>query len=112
MVVAALDLMRSVRAPDEADAPLVVNPDAVLSCSVASKALQPVPRRASEVFQHAGCIQKEKLAVRLPLHLGSQSRHPLSFKDPPRQGVPEAADHGARLWHFDSNVKRYYQGAG
>jgi hypothetical protein len=45
--------------------------------------------------------------MRLALHLGSQPRNPLSFEDPPRQGVPEAADHGGRLWHAVSNVKRY-----
>lgn len=104
--------MRSVRAPDEANSPLVVDSDAVLSGAVASEALQSVPRRTPEIFQRGGRIQEEKLPVRLALYLRSEPWDPLSFENPPRQGVPEAADHGGRLWRPDSNVKRYYQGAG
>jgi hypothetical protein len=47
--------------------------------------------------------------VRLALYLRSQPWDSLSFENPPRQGVPEAADHGGRLWRPDSNVKRYYR---
>ena len=79
----------------------------MLSSPVASQALQPVPWRAPQILQGARRVQEEKLAVCLALEIGCQTRNPLSLEDPPRQGVPEATDHGGRLWYGFSNVKRY-----
>jgi hypothetical protein len=112
VVVADLYCVRTVGTPDEADAPLVVDSDAVLSSPVASQAFQPVSRWAPEVLQCVRRVQEEQLPVGLALDVGCQPGHPLSLKDPPRQGVPEAADHDGRLWHATSNVKRYYPSAG
>lgn len=97
MVVADLDFMRSVRAPDEANSPSVVDSDAVLSGAVASEALQSVSRRTPEISERGGRIQEEKLPVRLALYLRSQPWNSLSLEDPQRQGVPEAPDQGGRL---------------
>ena len=108
MVIADLDVVRSIRSPDEADSPLVVDTNAVLSGPVASESLQSVARWASQVVQGVGRIQHEKLPVRLALDLGPQAGNPLTFEDPPRQGGPKAADHAARLSCAASNVKRYY----
>lgn len=112
MVIAEFDVVRSIGTPDEADPPLVVDTNAVLSGPVASEPLQSMARRASQVFQGVGCIQHEKLPVRLTLNLGSQPGNPLTFEDPPRHRVPKAADHAIRLSPVDSNVKRYYSAAG
>jgi hypothetical protein len=97
VAVADLYVVGTVGTPDEADAPLVVDPDAVLSSPVASQALEPVPWRAPQVLQGARRVQEEKLAVRLALEVGCQTRNPLSLEDPLRQGIPEAADDGGRL---------------
>lgn len=112
MVVADLDFVRTIGAPDEADAPLVVDSDAVLSRPVASQAFQSVSGRAPQVLQNTRRVQEEELPVGLALDVGCQSGYPLPLEDPPRQGVPEAADHAGRLRHANSNVKRYYSSAG
>ena len=108
MVIADLDVMCSIGVPDEADPPLVVHANAVLSITLTSESLQAVVRRASQVFQGDCCIQHEKLPVRLTLNFGAQAGNPLTFEDPPRQGVPKAADHAITLSSSNSNVKRYY----
>jgi len=76
---------------------LVVDSCAVLSGAVASEALQSVPRRAPEIFQRGGRIQKEELPVRLALYLRPQPWNSLSLENPKRQGVPEAPDHSGSL---------------
>jgi len=50
--------------------------------------------------------------VGLALDVGCQPRDALALKDPPRQGIPKAADHDGKLWHATSNVKRYYSSMG
>ena len=112
MVIADLDVMCSIGAPDEADPPLVVDTNAVLSGPVMSEPLQSVSRWASQIFQGVGCVQHEKLPVRLTLNFGSQPGNPLTFEDPPRERVPKAADHAIKLSSCDNNGKRYYHGAG
>jgi hypothetical protein len=98
VVVADLDVVRTVRPPDETETPLVVDPNAVLSIPVASQALQAVPRRAPQVIQGVRRVQEKKLPVRLALDVCCQPQGSLSFEDPLRQGVPKAADHRERLW--------------
>ena len=104
--------MRTVGTPDEANAPLVVDPDAVLSDPVTSQAFQPVSGWAAEVLQRVRRVQEKQLPMRVTLDLGCQPGDPLSLEDPPRQGVPEAADHDGRLCKATSNVKRHYSGTG
>lgn len=112
MVVADLYFVRTIGAPDEADPPLVVDSNAVLSSPIASQAFQPVPGRAPQIPQDIRRVQEEQLPVSLALDVGCQPRRPLPLENPPRQGVPEAADHGGRLWYANNNVKRYYPSAG
>src|SRR5699024_1708955 len=51
VVVNDLHLLRSGVGPREADPPLVVDPDAVLSGAIALEGLEPVSRRDAEVFE-------------------------------------------------------------
>lgn len=57
VVVADLDFVRSIGAPDEADPPLLVDANAVLPGPVASEALQAIPGWTSEVSQRTRRIQ-------------------------------------------------------
>jgi len=55
VVVHDLDILRVTVDPAEADPPLVVDPDAVLPCSVAAEPLEPVPRGHPQVLEaHSG----------------------------------------------------------
>lgn len=51
VVVNDLHLLRSGVGPHEADPPLVVDPDAVLTRSIAFEGLEPVPRWDAEVLE-------------------------------------------------------------
>ena len=57
MVIDDLDLVRPPVAPDEADPPLVVDSNAVLSRPVAAQHFQMVTGRRTKVGQGASCIQ-------------------------------------------------------
>ena len=47
--------------PDEADAPLPIDADAVLPCAVAFQGLQLAIRRHGEILQHLGIVQHPQL---------------------------------------------------
>jgi hypothetical protein len=69
VILADLYLVSAVGTPDEADPPLVVDADAVLSVPVSPEQLEPIARRASEVLEARGGIDHEKLPVGLALHV-------------------------------------------
>jgi len=57
MVVYDLDVERVTLVPTEADAPLLVDPNAVLSCAVTPQGLQPIPWRDPQLGQIHGRVQ-------------------------------------------------------
>jgi len=48
--------------PPEAYPPAVVDPDAVLTHSIACKLFQPVTRRSCQVLERLGCIEDRKFS--------------------------------------------------
>jgi hypothetical protein len=62
VVVDDLDVFRARWGPDEADTPLLVDPDAVLPDAVALEGFEPVPGRDFEVIQDFGGIEHDELA--------------------------------------------------
>ena len=61
MVIDDLDIVGVIRPPVEADTPLLVDPDAELSGSVALEFLMPVRRRHPQVFQNGGGVKHPEL---------------------------------------------------
>ena len=57
MVVDDFDLVALPFVPDEADAPLVVDPDAVLACALRSQSLQAICRRYAQVVEALGAVR-------------------------------------------------------
>ena len=57
VIVDNLDLAGARRSPDEADPPLVVDSDAVLTDPVALECSQPVPRWNAEFIKLVGSIE-------------------------------------------------------
>lgn len=62
MVIHYLDLSRPGIYPNEADTPLVVDPDAVLANPVALQRFQAVARRRTQVSQFGGSVEHQQLA--------------------------------------------------
>ena len=61
MIVDDLDIVGITVSPEEADAPLVVDPNAVGSGAIALQGFQLVARRDPKVLQLSGAVQVQQL---------------------------------------------------
>lgn len=57
MIIHYLDVVGISTPPFKADAPLVVNANAVLTLSVARQLLEAIRRRYAQILQDLGCVQ-------------------------------------------------------
>jgi hypothetical protein len=64
VVVNNLDVLGSGRSPDEAEAVLVVDPDAVLTGAITFEQLEPITGRNPQVVEPAGDLELPELATR------------------------------------------------
>jgi hypothetical protein len=71
MVIDNLHIMSAVWPPYEADAPFVIDANAVLSLPVTLECLQPIARRHPKVAETLGIIDHVELA---PRHFGNRSQ--------------------------------------
>ena len=67
MVVDDFDVVRIPRSPTEADTPLLVDPNAVLTSPATAEPLEPVAGWTSEIIEGFGRIKDEQLSVGGPL---------------------------------------------
>nr|BFF06767.1 hypothetical protein GCM10023233_17360 [Brevibacterium otitidis] len=77
-VVDDLHIARARRGPDEADAPLVVDLDAVLPRPVALQEFDPVAGRNPKLVELVRRVEKQQLHERLPLHTRVEPLDPLA----------------------------------
>jgi hypothetical protein len=93
VVVHDLNFVSIPLAPNEAKTPLVVNPNAILSFSVAVQYFQAISGRRCQIAQFRGAIQLPKLAPRDALDsLKAAARLP-TVKSPSFRAA-ERLDHG------------------
>jgi len=96
MVIDDLDVVSVSLAPHEADAPLVVDANTVLSLPDATKRFKPVARRGGQVPELRGGIELSQFPLRDPLK-SPKPLHPL----PPVEAFgilrPEGLDHLFRV---------------
>lgn len=64
VIIDDLDRMRSVVSPNETDAPLVIDPDGVLSGSIPLQRFQAIAWRYPQRQQADGCVKHQELATR------------------------------------------------
>jgi hypothetical protein len=72
MVVDDRDISRSSVSPHEADAPLVINPDAVVPGATASERFEAIARWHAQVGQRARLIEHAELPEGRHLNIGRQ----------------------------------------
>ena len=82
MVVNDLNPFWTSVAPPEADTPLIIDSDTVLSCSITAQMLEPVARRNPEVFQTTRSINLAQLAQRDAHDARIEGRNRLPRKQP------------------------------
>ena len=92
MVIGNLNLVRSVRFPDETDPVLVIDSYAVLSLSVSTERLESVGRRDAKIVQVDGCLNLVKLTQSHSSD-GCPALTRARFKEQPRIAVFEALNH-------------------
>ena len=96
VVVDDLDVEGIGGAPDEADAPLIVDADAVLASAIALEGLEPVAGRNAQVGEGVGRIEDDEFPKRDALKAGGQTTRAATLKERFRVGVAEGADHAPR----------------
>src|SRR3990172_12888877 len=87
VVVADLHVVSIVLSPTEADPPLVVDSNAVLSGAIPRQPLEPVARRCAEVLETLCAIDQEQLPVCTPLHISRKPPRTLALEHLPRFAV-------------------------
>jgi hypothetical protein len=95
MVVNNFDLLRISIAPNETDAPSVVDADAVLACPVAAQGFQAIAWRSSEIAQFDSLVQLPQLALANPLHILWQAPREPTMEQRLGVAIGERADHAS-----------------
>ena len=80
-------------APDEADAPLIVDADAVLASTIALERFEPIAGRNAQVGEGVGRIEDDEFPKGDALKAGGQTTRAATLKERFRVGVAEGADH-------------------
>ena len=92
--------------PSEADAPLVVDADAVLAGAVALECLELVRWGNHQIAQIRSAIEVLQLLARALLNLIVQALHKRPSENRLRVFILEGPDHDQSLKHHDIIVKR------
>ena len=91
MIIDDLDALRRAFAPDEAESPLIVDPDAVLTGSVSAEHFHVIARKR-KISQASGPVHLVQFAARGPLD-GLKSLRELVMEQPLDFGVPKRTNH-------------------
>lgn len=89
MVVRNLHVVCVPTSPGEADPPLVIDANAVLSVTTPSELLQAIAGRQAEVVQRPCRVENSQLFPRGALEFWAESGNPLSGEHPPGLFVSE-----------------------
>ncbi len=102
MVVDDLGVPRRAGVPDEADAPSVVDTNAVLAPAIAPQSLQSIAGRRAQVVEPAGRIKHQKLQPRALLDRRRQAANGMACENGSGMLVGEAPDHGPNVTNVDT----------
>ena len=112
MIIDDLDAFRSGICPNEADTPLIIDPNAVLPETVALKRLRTVSGRRHQVPKFNCGSDHSKLPLRGRFDV-PPARHPFAFEQGFGIGAPERSDrHDSRsIYRNALNIKQLMIGA-
>jgi len=85
VVVHDLDIPSSILAPFEANAPLIIDANAMLTAPTAVQGLEPVARWNAQILEPFRCVKGEKLGPRSTLDLVWQDLYRIAGK---HRGLP------------------------
>jgi len=93
VIVHDLNLVRAALRPAETDPPLIVEANAVLTSTVPTESLQPVPWRDSEILEPSRRIELSQLPKRNTLEVWTELPDGLAGEQPLGIPVAEAPNH-------------------
>ena len=111
MIIYNLNVLRLVTGPFEANAPLVIDADAILSRSVTLEFFQPVAWRCRQISQIFGVIQINQLSTSRALHVFRQLLGSLADEDFLGFVRGERLDHDLIISRSD-NIFKYWNARG
>jgi hypothetical protein len=91
------DLVSVLVDPAKADAPLSVDPDAVLAAAVSFQEFQLVSRRKAHDFEAVGGVELQEFAAGGALDIGRETAQGRAMKNLLRFGIGEGFDHRRNL---------------
>jgi len=94
VIVDDLNVVRVAVRPPKADAPLIVDPDAVLSGTIAAELLEPIARGHSQILELDRGVDEAKLPEHHTPKVGREAADRLAFPEPFGVAVSEAPNHG------------------
>jgi hypothetical protein len=97
MVVRDFHVVGVAAAPAKADAPLLVDANAVLTSPAAGEFLQPVTGRGPQITKIGSGIQYQQLAKCGTLKVFRPASNPLPLVELPGPPVPKTPDHGRMI---------------
>jgi hypothetical protein len=93
MIINNLNIVRIALAPNETNAPLAVDANAVLAFSAAFQRFQPVSRRHNQFAQFRGGMKRKQFPPRGPLNRWRQPAGQFRPKNPLCLRTGKAGDH-------------------
>jgi hypothetical protein len=93
VIVRDLDVVGVSFAPDEADAPLIVDPDAVLTRPISPKSFQTIARRHFKILERGRRIQDPQLSKTHSRHIRTEPPDRMPLEEPSGILVSKALDH-------------------
>jgi hypothetical protein len=96
MIVYNFNIVSVSFAPTEADTPLVIDPNAVLSLTVSSQFLKAISWRDNEIIQLLRCIQQEQFPLSDAPQIRGKFLHGLAVKYLFSRFGRESSDHDGR----------------
>lgn len=107
MIVHHLDVIRVTRAPYEADAPLVVDADAVLLVSIPAEPFETIPGWNSKVVEAASSIDHPEFPQSRALEIRGPSPDRVSIEESLGVSVAKTPNHEQMITDRGNNGKRY-----
>jgi hypothetical protein len=94
VVVDDFDAIRVTLLPFEADSPLIIDPNAILSLAITVQPLQLVSWRAAQVIKRFRCIQQQKFSQGRTVYVAEDLPGESSIEDLLAFPATKALDHG------------------
>jgi hypothetical protein len=107
MIVGDFHIQGIAVSPAEADPPLIVDPDAVLTLPIPGQLFKAIPGRNSQIGQSIGGVKHEELLQSRAVDILRELFRAFTIEDPFGLWVVEAPNHSIIITRRVNNVKRY-----